>query len=63
MLVSASMSSCRSCKAPIVWARTEHGRSIPVDPIARPDGNLELIRTSGVLIARVLTPAGEGELE
>ena len=26
------MSRCRSCQAPIDWARTEKGRRIPLDP-------------------------------
>lgn len=26
------MSRCRSCEAPILWARTEKGRRIPLDP-------------------------------
>jgi hypothetical protein len=25
------MSACRSCEAPIVWARTEHGKRMPLD--------------------------------
>jgi hypothetical protein len=25
------MSSCRSCQAPIMWATTERGKSIPLD--------------------------------
>lgn len=56
-------SRCRACKQQIVWAATEHGRLIPVDPIARPDGNLELLRMSGVLVARVLTPEREREIQ
>lgn len=27
------MSRCRSCKAPIVWARTTKGRSVPLDAV------------------------------
>ena len=25
------MSSCRSCQAPIIWARTERGKRMPLD--------------------------------
>lgn len=57
------MSFCRSCQREIVWAVTEHGRRIPLDPVARPDGNVELLRMSGVLVARVLTPEREAEIE
>ena len=30
------MSACRSCHAPIRWARTEHGRKIPLDVVEAP---------------------------
>jgi hypothetical protein len=48
---------CRACKAPIVWARTEHGRPMPLD--AEPDsgGNITLTRSAGRLVAVVLVPA------
>jgi hypothetical protein len=26
------VSDCRSCEAPLLWARTEKGRRIPLDP-------------------------------
>jgi hypothetical protein len=26
------VSECRSCRAPILWAQTERGRRIPLDP-------------------------------
>jgi hypothetical protein len=26
------MSQCRSCRAPIVWAETESGKRMPLDP-------------------------------
>lgn len=34
--------TCRSCGAPIFWAETEQGKSMPVDKDPRPDGNLAL---------------------
>lgn len=36
------MSRCRSCSAPIVWARTSSGRKIPLDAEPNPDGNVTL---------------------
>jgi hypothetical protein len=35
---------CRSCKAPIIWARTEKGRRIPLDAKPTAGGNLLLER-------------------
>lgn len=37
------MSRCRSCDAPIRWARTEAGKSMPLDPNPVPDGNVVLL--------------------
>lgn len=34
------MSACRSCDAPVVWVRTTAGRTMPLDPNPRPDGNI-----------------------
>lgn len=47
------MSSCRSCGAPIEWARTPKGKRIPLDVEPRPDGNLafvagELVNAAGL---------------
>ncbi len=40
---------CRSCGAPILWAETEKGKNIPIDPTPVQDGNLVLIlRKSGL---------------
>jgi hypothetical protein len=36
------MSTCRTCEADILWARTRAGESIPVDAVPRPDGTLVL---------------------
>jgi hypothetical protein len=47
-------SSCRSCKAPIVWARTEAGKNMPLDanpttgaPAIFVDGNVEITGHTG----------------
>lgn len=31
--------NCRRCQKPIVWARTEHGKWLALDPKPNPDGN------------------------
>ena len=46
------MSRCKSCCAPIRWARTAAGKPIPLDLEPVPGGNIQL--RDGV--ARVLTP-------
>lgn len=40
-------SFCRSCKAPVIWARTTQGRNMPVDAEPSPTGNLVLSPGSG----------------
>lgn len=57
------VSRCDACGQPIVWATTERGRRIPLDPEPRPDGNVELICVHGVDVARVVTAVREQELE
>lgn len=34
------MATCRGCNAKIVWAVTEHGKSMPVDAEPDDDGNV-----------------------
>jgi hypothetical protein len=34
---------CRSCQAPILWARTTRGKSVPLDAEPCADGNLTLV--------------------
>lgn len=36
-------STCRSCKAPIIWARTKKGRDIPLDAKPSPQGNMAFV--------------------
>ncbi len=36
-------SACRSCRAPIRWARTVTGRAIPLNAEPDADGNVELV--------------------
>jgi ferric-dicitrate binding protein FerR (iron transport regulator) len=49
---------CRSCQAPIFWARTEAGRAMPVDAAPTPDGRVVLYDRGGTVMARTLK---EGE--
>lgn len=37
------MASCRSCEAPITWAETASGKSMPLDEVPTPKGNMVLI--------------------
>ena len=36
------MSNCRSCSAPIIWARTTRGKAIPLDAQPTSLGNIEI---------------------
>lgn len=52
------MATCRACQGSITWARTRNGRGMPLDPIATPEGNVQLVATgSAPIFADVL--AGE----
>lgn len=57
------MATCRSCDAEIEWARTEHGKSIPLDVGTRADGNIRVV--SRVATERGMAPliryVGRGE--
>lgn len=51
--------NCRSCTAPIVWATTEGGKSMPVDAGLVDDGNVVLqTAPTGTVLAHVLDQAG-----
>jgi hypothetical protein len=54
------VNTCRTCRAPILWAVTIAGNSIPVDPEPVPDGNIELLDRSELRMqprAVVIDPA------
>lgn len=58
------MSRCRSCLAPIEWAKTVKGYRLPLDPKGRPGppGNVIVLENSdGTPLVRALK-AGEREL-
>jgi hypothetical protein len=38
------MITCSTCGNEIIWARTETGKRMPIDPTPSPDGNLVLSR-------------------
>jgi hypothetical protein len=48
------MSTCKSCSAPVIWAKTARGENIPLNPVPIVGGNLELV--DGV--ARYVQPSG-----
>jgi hypothetical protein len=35
--------NCRFCRAPILWATSEEGRPVPLDPCPRSDGNIDVV--------------------
>ena len=43
----APLGTCRACPAKILWAKTERGNSIPLDPDPVPDGNI-VVTDAGV---------------
>lgn len=52
MSAVSSPSRCRHCGALVLWARSESGQRIPVEPEPDPDGGLLLITTEkGKLLA------------
>jgi len=51
--------TCSTCGAEVIWARTVTGRLMPVDPEPVPGGNIELIKPNDPrepLEAHVVTP-------
>jgi hypothetical protein len=52
------VSACRSCDAPVLWARTEKGRRIPLDPEPVENGNIVLReRHEAIPLALAIPPA------
>lgn len=48
------MSRCRSCQAPLLWAQTEKGRRIPLDPdpyAGEDPRGLYVLRAGGLAVA------------
>lgn len=42
--------TCKSCKAPIRWGRTDRGKGVPLDPEPVSDGNLLLDPDGGMVM-------------
>ena len=53
--MSRRAATCRSCHAPIAWAVTANGKSMPVDAEPAEDGNV-VLEDGVVLRATVLGP-------
>lgn len=50
-----SYGTCSSCGGEVLWARTVHGKRMPLDPAPRADGNLAIYRDHlGRIRVRVL---------
>jgi len=56
------MSRCSSCRAEIIWAATEAGKAIPLDPVMSPAGNLIAIEGRPGLTVRTKAPLLERHL-
>lgn len=53
---------CKSCHAPIVWAKTPKGKPMPMDPDLVHGGNVKLtVDDVGMLRAEVVRPIGNVE--
>lgn len=42
------MPECRSCKARVIWAKTEKGGTMPLDEVENPEKGNIIIRADGV---------------
>ena len=52
------MSTCRSCGAAIVWAKTSTGKTIPLDAAPSPRGNMILDEQGVALVVPTLSGFG-----
>lgn len=51
---------CRSCGAPLAWAKTESGRWMPLDEAPVEDGNIALAREGRDVVALNYEPLSHG---
>ena len=49
------LSECRGCAAPIIFARLDTGKAIPLNPIPHPGGNVAARMHMGRLIGFVIS--------
>lgn len=59
-----STGKCRRCEAQILFVRLDTGRSIPVEPIPDPTGNVAARRDAGFLVGHVVAkdhPVEDGQ--
>lgn len=54
--LTAYVRRCRSCDAPIIWARTINGKTMPVDAEPTEGGNVLLEIRQGLMRATVYPP-------
>jgi hypothetical protein len=54
---------CRACKAPIVWAKTEAGRPMPLDAEPVDGGNVALVDGIVVVLGAAARERLDGKLE
>lgn len=54
--MGSQMPNCRACNAPIRFAKTNTGRTMPVDDKPHAEGNLVLYHSGGVLHCRIAQP-------
>lgn len=49
-----AVSPCESCGADLIWARTNKGKSMPIDVDPAENGNVQLFNAEGKIHAKVL---------
>ena len=58
-----SMSTCRSCRAPIEWALTEYGRKMPLDVGTYGDGRVVVVGRANAGLTPIVVTLGIDTLE
>lgn len=59
--MGAQLARCRSCGANIYWVKTESGKSMPVDAMPVPDGNIIFIDERAHVLKKDHEPIEEGQ--
>ena len=55
------VSTCKSCKAPIIWRTTTTGKSMPIDASPSERGDIQIGVVNGEVVAVVLGPESAAE--